>query len=300
MNLRSIDLNLLVILDALLDEAHVTRAAKRLALSQPATSSALERCRHLFKDPLLERAPGRMRLTLKAQALRVPLKQALSALKSTLEPPSADLKTLKRSVSIAMSDALVATALAPLQRRLLMEAPALEMVFTAWHSASEALHRLQQGDIDLAVSVIPDAGAEFRRLEVLKETYVVAMRAKHPAARGFNLEKWLAHPHVLVSARGESRGVLDEALARHGRSRHVGLVIPSFLVVPSVLASSDLIALVPSRLVAGARKGGLAVFKPPVAVEGFTLHAAWHARRDDDPAVRYVAQALCEVLSALR
>jgi DNA-binding transcriptional LysR family regulator len=279
MNLRSIDLNLLVILDALLDEAHVTRAAKRLALSQPATSSALERCRHLFKDPLLERAPGRMRLTLKAQALRVPLKQALSALKSTLEPPSADLKTLKRSVSIAMSDALVATALAPLQRRLLMEAPALEMVFTAWHSASEALHRLQQGDIDLAVSVIPDAGAEFRRLEVLKETYVVAMRAKH---------------------RGESRGVLDEALARHGRSRHVGLVIPSFLVVPSVLASSDLIALVPSRLVAGARKGGLAVFKPPVAVEGFTLHAAWHARRDDDPAVQYVARTLREVLSALR
>ena len=304
MNLRSIDLNLLVILDALLEEAHVTRAARRLALSQPATSSALERCRHLFRDPLLERAPGKMRLTPKAQSLRAPLKAALAALGAALEPPAVDLKTLKRTLHLAMSDALVAAVVAPLQRRLAVDAPNLDVVFTPWHSTSEVLSRLQQGDIDVGVSVVADAGAEFRRIEVLKESYRVAMRAKHPAARAFSLDKWLSYPHVLVSSRGETRGPLDDALARHGRSRRVALVVPSFLVVPAVLEGSDLIALLPSRLVGsdsmpGSKAAGraLAVFKPPVAVDGFTLHAVWHARRDEDPAVQYVARTLREVLA---
>jgi len=298
MNLRSVDLNLLVILDALLDEAHVTRAAKRLALSQPATSSALERCRSLFKDALLERGAGRMRLTPKAQALRAPLKQALAGLQSALEPPATDLKTLSRTLRLAMSDALVAFAIGPLHARLRRTAPGLDLVFMPWQSAQDALHRLEQGDADLAISAFPDVGANFRRIEVMTETYRVALRAKHPAltgtTRGLSLEKWLAYPHIFVSGRGETRGPLDEALARVGRTRRVGLVVPSFMVVPMLLEESDLIATVPARLVA--KPGKLAVFKPPVPVEGFTLHAAWHARRDDDPAVRHVAATLAEVL----
>ena len=298
MNLRSVDLNLLVILDALLDEGHVTRAARRLALSQPATSSALERCRHLFKDPLLERGAGRMRLTPKAQSLREPLRQALANLKSALAPPSADLKTLKRTLSVAAADVFVSMVIPPLHERLRKSAPGIDLVIRPWRSASDSLHEIQQGVIDMAVSVIPESGEEIRRLEVLKETYVVAMRAKHPAARGFNLDKWLAYPHVLVSGRGETRGNLDEALARTGRTRRVGLVIPSFLAVPPLLERSDFIALVPSRLVPPPARGGkLAVFKPPIPVEGFTLHAAWHARRDDDPVVRHVAEAIAEVLA---
>jgi DNA-binding transcriptional LysR family regulator len=299
MNLRSIDLNLLVILDALLEEAHVTRAAKRLALSQPATSSALERCRFLFKDALLERGAGRMRLTPKARSLRAPLKQALSGLESALEPPAVDLKSLKRTLRLEMSDGLIATAVGPLHAKLRVTAPGLDLVVVPWRSAQDALHQLEQGDADIAVSAFPDIGADFRRVEVMSETYRVAMRAKHPALagakRGLSLDKWLAYPHILVSGRGETRGTLDEALARVGRTRRVGLVVPSFLVVPSLLAESDLIALAPSRLVSASRT--LAVLKPPIPVDGFTLHAAWHARRDDDPVVRHVIAMLGEVLA---
>ncbi|MEJ1966970.1 MAG: LysR substrate-binding domain-containing protein [Gammaproteobacteria bacterium] len=297
MNLRSIDLNLLVILDALLDEAHVTRAARRLALSQPATSSALERCRALFKDVLLERSAGRMRLTPKAQALRAPLKQALAGLRAALEPPAVDLKTLKRSLPVAMADVLVSVLVPSLHARLRQSAPGIDLVIRPWRSAADSLRELQQGEIDLAVSVIPEGGEDVRRLEVLRETYVVAMRAKHPAAPGFDLEKWLSYPHVLVSGRGETRGVLDEALARTGRSRRVGVVVPSFLVVPSLLEGSDLIAMLPSRLVSAARAGRLSVFKPPIRVDGFTLHAAWHARHDDDPAVQHLAREIRAALA---
>jgi DNA-binding transcriptional LysR family regulator len=299
MNLRSIDLNLLVILDALLEEAHVTRAAKRLALSQPATSSALERCRYLFKDALLERGAGRMRLTPKARSLRAPLRQALAGLQSALEPPAVDLKALKRTLRLEMSDALVAFAIGPLHARLSVTAPGIDIVFMPWHSARDALQRLEHGDADLAVSAFPDIGADFRRVELTNETYRVALRAKHPALagakRGLSLDKWLAYPHILVSGRGETRGPLDEALARVGRTRRVGLVVPSFMVVPSLLASSDLIALVASRLVSASRT--LAVLEPPIPVDGFTLHAAWHARRDDDPVVRHVVATLGKVLA---
>ena len=118
MNLRSIDLNLLVVLDALLDEAHVSRAAQRVALSQPATSSALERCRYLFKDPLLVRSTGLMKLTPKAQSLRAPIKQALQGVVSVFKAPDIDLRALSGNVRVGLADALLARLLVPLQKDL--------------------------------------------------------------------------------------------------------------------------------------------------------------------------------------
>ncbi|WKB52223.1 LysR family transcriptional regulator [Eleftheria terrae] len=298
MNLRTIDLNLLVILDALLEEAHVTRAAHRLALSQPATSSALERCRQLFDDPLLQRLGGRMRLTARAEALRGPLKDALAGLKAALEAP-AGLAPVSRSVRIAMADVPAALVLAGLHRRLQRDMPGLQPVLLPWMGADDALRRLGQGHVDLAVSSLPSLGGEFRRLELLRERYVVAMRHGHPAARSFDLDRWLAHPHVLVSSRGETFGALDDALVRHGRSRRVGMVVASFLVVPPLLEGSDLIAMLPRHCLPAPAAATLAVFEPPIPVEDFGVHAAWHARSDADAAVQCVVQALRAELEAL-
>ena len=111
MNLRGVDLNLLVVLDALLEEAHVSRAAERLGLSQPATSSALDRCRHLFGDRLLERAAGSMRLTPKAEALRPRLKDALAGVVDVLAPPEVPLADLRQTVRLLMADNLAALLL---------------------------------------------------------------------------------------------------------------------------------------------------------------------------------------------
>lgn len=289
MNLRSIDLNLLVILDALLDEAHVSRAAERLGLSQPAASNALERCRHLFGDQLLERGRGLMRLTPKADVLRAPLKDALAELTAVLDPPKPDLRTLRQTVRIAMADLAAAIVVGPLHAALARTAPGIDIVIQPWHGAAAALDALAKGASDLAVSVFPAADAAFRRELLLEEHYRVVMRRSHPAAPRFNIDRWLAYPHVLVSGRGEVRGALDEALARQGRARRIGMVVPSFLMVRPLLANSDLIAMLPSRALPPDARKSFAVFTPPVAVEGFPLHLAWHTRRDHDVGVQHVA-----------
>lgn len=289
MNLRALDLNLLVVLQAVLEEGHVTRAARRLALSQPATSSALERCRHVFRDPLIERVGATMRLTPKGQSLRAPLAQALQAVREVVDARPADLSRLKQTVRIATADQPGVLLLAQLLPQLARTAPLVDLVVLPWRGAAEALQRLESGEADLAVSVFPVLGPQFRRTELLQERYVVAMRAGHPAARRFSLQKWLAFPHVLVSGQGDTRGPLDEALAEQGLVRRVGAVVPTFLMVEPLLQACDLIAMLPERCLSPAGRSGLAVFEPPLAVPGFALHLATHARKDGDAAVQHVA-----------
>lgn len=108
------------------------------------------------------------------------------------------------------------------------------------------------GTTDLAISVFPDMDDDIHRDELLAESYVIALRPGHPAIPGFGLDAWLAWPHILVSGRGEARSPLDAELARLGRARRVGLVVPSFGLVPDVLRGSDMIAMLPSRVMAAA------------------------------------------------
>lgn len=303
MNLRSLDLNLLVILDALLDEAHVTRAANRLALSQPATSSALERCRHQFQDRLLERGSGgRMQLTPRAQALQAPLKEALAAVGAVVEHRPPSLRELRQPVRIFMADFPGGVVEAGLYASLQDSAPGIQPVLLPWRSEGEALKALEAGEADIVVAVLSPAGAAQAALRcepLMEERYLAAMRKGHPAARRFDLERWLAYPHLVVSSRGQTRTALDRELAAMGRERRVGMVLPAFAQAQALLAHSDMIALLPSRCLMPPHARGLAVFEPPLPVEGFTLSMAWHARREQDPATRHVMAQLRALVTAL-
>lgn len=298
MNLRSTDLNLLVVLDALLDEAHVSRAAERVGLSQPAASSALDRCRHLFNDRLLERGGGQMRPTARAQSLQQPIKDLLAQMTALLDPPQPDLATLQQIVRVVTAELPPALLAGGLYSELARTAPGITLALMPWRGAPEALDGLARGHADLAVSVIPSVEKDFTRKELLRERYVVAMRKEHPAALAFDLDRWLAYPHVLVSGRGETFGALDEALSVLGRKRHVGMVVPSFLIVPPLLLDSNLIALLPSRTLPRDSGEHYAVREPPIPVPGFPLHVAWHRRSDRDPAVQHVAGLIEALLSA--
>ncbi|MFG1495212.1 LysR family transcriptional regulator [Saccharospirillum sp. HFRX-1] len=298
MNLRSVDLNLLVILNALLEERHVSRAAQRLHLSQPATSSALERCRHLFDDALLIRGRGEMRLTIKAEALRQPLHRLLQDTEQLLQPEPTELHQLSQRIRLCTADIPASQVIGPLYRQLERQAPNLDLVVQPWHGADAALDALARGETDLALSVFPSVGVSFRRVELMQQQYCVAMRAQHPAAANFDLDAWLDYPHILVSGRGETQGALDQALQAIGRRRRVGLVVPNFQAVPAMLRDSDLICMLP-RGCLNDDAVGLAVFEPPIAVEGFPLHLAWHRRSDQDRAVQFVRESLQSVLREL-
>ncbi len=298
MNLRSIDLNLLVILDALLDEAHVSRAASRLGLSQPATSQALERCRHLFADPLLERGRGTMRPTAKAEALRAPLKTLLAGADALLAPPDFDLRRAQRRIRITMADHPATIVAGALLERLAETAPGVDLVIQPWHGAVAAVASLTRGDSDLAASVIETGDPAIRRIELFREHYVVLMRKGHPAAEGFDLDRWLAYPHVLVSGHGQTSSPLDAALATMGRSRRVGVVVPSFLMVPPLVLQGDRLAMLPSRCLPADQVEAFVALPPPIPVEGFPLHLAWHARSETDLVVCHVASIMRDLLAA--
>jgi DNA-binding transcriptional LysR family regulator len=298
MNLRSIDLNLLVVLDALLDEAHVSRAAAKLNLSQPATSSALERCRHLFGDPLLERGKGGMRLTPKAEALRDPLKNLLVGIAAVVDAPEEPLHEIRQCVRVVTADHPGILITGPLHRALARSAPGIDIVIQPWHGAPAALESLARGASDIAVSVFPSLDeTAFHCETLLHEDYVVTMRRDHPAAAGFSLERWLDYPHIIVSGRGETRSGLDDQLAALGKFRRVGIVVPSFLMVPPLLEESDLIVMMPRHCLPADAASRFHLAPPPIPVPGFPLHLAWHRRRDKDRAVQHVADHLRDILT---
>ncbi|GAB4060760.1 LysR family transcriptional regulator [Uliginosibacterium sediminicola] len=296
MNLRAIDLNLLTVLDALLDEAHVTRAAERLGMSQPAVSNALERCRHLFKDPLLLRGQGMMRRTPKADSLRLPLKNLLADALALVEPVAPDLMQLQQTVHLNMPDFAASLVVGQLYADVARTAPGVDLVIYPWRGPAAVLDELTKGTVDLAMATLPPPGASFRMRELRRTFYRVVMRKGHPAAADFSLQRWLSHPHVSVSASGDTEASVDRALLAHQLERRVSLIVPSFLMVPNLLLQSDLIAVVPNRFVPK-DDGRFAVFEPPIPLDSFPVHIAWHVRRDKDVVVQHVAGLLADAIS---
>ena len=292
MNLRSVDLNLLVLLQALLEERHVSRAACRAGLSQPAMSNALDRCRRLFDDPLLERVGSVMRLTAKAEALREPLAKALEGMETLIDARPIGLDEIERTIGIALADALAAVLVVPLLAAVAKEAPGITLAFQGWSGGVKALDRLRVGTVDVAVSVLASASDRaLRREPLMTEHYMLAGRVGHPALSGRDGKTWLDHPHVVVSAEGATRTPIDEILATHGLTRRVGVAVPSFLLVPDLLQGSDMLALLPSLTLAG-WGNALQTAAPPVAVPGFDLAMAWHRRNDGDPALDFITSTI--------
>jgi DNA-binding transcriptional LysR family regulator len=185
----------------------------------------------------------------------------------------------------------------PLMLKLRQSAPGIDIVIQPWHGTDASIAALMSSDTDLATALFDRDVDGLERRQVLYETYVVAMRHDHPAAASFDLDAWLAWPHVLVSGRGDQRSTLDAALGAYERKRRVGLVVPFFHMVPELIAKTDLIAMLPSHSIPPGLRDALAVFEPPIPIEGFALHLAWHMRTATDPAIRHVADIVAQLFA---
>jgi DNA-binding transcriptional LysR family regulator len=289
-NLRRLDLNLLVTLDVLLSEHNVTRAAQRLNFSQPSVSVHLAKLRDVLGDPLLLPGPRGMRPTARAEALREPLRQALDALERAVSPASPfDPAEASHTWRVAAADYGESTVLLPALAGLRSAAPGtrlavLEIV------PSRIAKQAEQGEIDLALHTSEDAPAGLRQRALFKERYVLAGRAGHPRLkRRPTLAQFCALDHVVVSQDGGGfRGVTDQVLAEAGLARRVVLSVPHFLFMLSVLASTDLVAMLPSRLVRD--NSALRVVEPPVDIPGYEMAMLWHERSHRDPAHQWLRE----------
>ena len=285
-HLSGVDLNLLLVLGALLDDAHVTRAGRRLGLSQSATSHALARLRDRLADPLFVRSGRRLLPTPRAEALREPLRDALERLGQVLAPPATiDAKTLRRTFTISAADYTQLVLLPGLTRLLAEEAPAVDL----WvrEGGQDAIRgRLLGGETDVAITpdATPPPGIRSERL--FRERFVVIVRKGHPLVKKtLPLALYASLPHAFIAPGGTRGGVVDEALAERGLTRRVAVAVPNFLVVPHLVASSDLIATVGARVAERAATHlPLRVLAPPLKVRDFEMRLLWHQRYDRDGA----------------
>lgn len=295
-NLRRLDLNLLVTLDMLLTEHNVTRAAERLNFSQPSVSVHLAKLRDILGDPLLLPGPRGMQPTARALALREPLRDALDALERAIAPESPfDPANARDTWRVAASDYGESTIALPALRGLREAAPHTRLAVVEL-VPSRIARQAAQREIDLAFHITSGAPESLRRRALFTERYVLAGRAGHPRLqRRPSIKQFCALEHVIVSPDGGGfNGVTDEALARAGLTRRVVLSVPHFLFVISVLERSDLVAMLPSRLVR--ENAALRAVEAPVEVPGYEMCMLWHERSHRDPAHRWLREQIASAL----
>lgn len=295
-NLRRLDLNLLVTLDVLLAEHNVTRAAERLNFSQPSVSVHLAKLREIFDDPLLLPGPRGMRPTARAEELREPLRQALESLERAVAPASPfDPAQARDTWRVAATDYGESAILLPALAGLRAAAPGTRIAVVEM-VPSRIAKQAELGDIDLAFHTAEGSPLNLRRRTLFAERYVLAGRAGHPRLkRRPTLKQFCTLDQVIVSPDGGGfSGVTDAALAEHGLERRVVLSVPHFLFLRSVLESTDLVAMLPERLVGNS--GTLQVVDAPLEVPGYEMAMLWHERSHRDPAHQWLREQIVKAV----
>ena len=293
--MHSLDLNLLVTLDVLLDEGSVVGAAKRLQLSASAMSRSLARLREATGDPLLVRAGRGLVPTPRALELRGRVRQVVDDAEAVLRPTlKVDLKSLVRTFTIRSTEGFAETFGAELIDRVAKEAPSVQLSFTAKPDKDST--PLRDGTVDLETGVIGRTmGPEIRAQGLFRDRFVGVVRPGHKLLKGrMSPERYASARHVLIERRGLRVAMVDEALERMGLARNAVATVGGFGAAIALARTSDVVATVPEKHTAGLCEG-VRCFKLPVQVEAFTISLFWHPRLEADPAHRWLRALVLEV-----
>ena len=294
-SLSSIDLNLLVILRALLRERQVTRAASQVGLSQSATSHALARLRELCGDPLLVRRGRALELTPRAALLLPSLERGLADLQHVVSAePAFDPKSARRAFALGMADYQQAVLLTPLLRKLEHAAPNIDLVVNTFPNMNQPL---ESGATDLAIVISGMTPASFQQRPLFSDGFVCMVRKNHPRVRDkLSLSDYLSLRHVVVAPGGGQGSLVDTELERRGLERRVALRVSNFLTAAIVVSETDFVSTMPERLARRmVKRYPLRLLPPPLRLPSFGFSLAWHPRLDHDPAQRWLRDFVTEV-----
>lgn len=295
--MRSQDLNLLVIFDAIMTEVSITRAGERLNITQPAVSNAVARMREIWKDELFIKDGRNVKPTLFAQNLWAQVRHPLEAIDDAINPKGFDPSTSHRVFRIAATDLMVDMAWAELRRRLEKEAPRVA-VHTLPYTIANGESLLASASVDVLIGA-NDLMPPMETSEFLVElNYVCVMRASHNLAKGkLTLERFADADHLLVSLSGDLLGYTDLELSKHGLQRRIAMTINNFASAIKIIAKTDLVCVLPSATAQSLAQSGALVARPtPIPVPGPKLSLFWHKRVDRDPGNIWLRDVLKDLI----
>lgn len=295
-HIKGLDLNLLVIFDAVFRHRNVSRAAEALDLSQPAVSNGLRRLRDHFQDRLFVRSAAGMLPTPAAETLWGAVGQALAQIDSGLSTRQAfDPLTAVRQFAVIMTDIGEVVFLPPLIEHCRERAPNVSFR-TLQLSSAETVRALESGAVDLAVGFVPDLKSGVYQQRLFETRYVCLVGREGPAR--ISRRDFLAARHAIADAEGTGHYVVEETLAELGLAARIGLRVPHFLALPMIVAASDMIATIPQPLGSVfSRLGTVRMVDHPLRLPKLEIRQFWHERFHDDPANRWLRQTVFELFS---
>jgi DNA-binding transcriptional LysR family regulator len=289
----ALDVPLLRALDALLAERHVTRAARRLGMTQSAASHALGRLRAVMGDPLFVRGPRGVVPTDRALALGPEVRALLDRIDAlTHEGVPFDPARLDRTFVLGGADFAEVLLMPRLVRAIAARAP--RVGFASRPIGTDVEGALESGTIDVALGVFPTAPPRLVRRKLFDETFVCMLRRGHPVLkRPLTPERFAALPHVLISPRGTGGGAVDDALAPLGLTRRIAVRTATFVAAPILVSETDCIVTLPLRMAQAMAKGRrLVLVPPPVRVPGFAVSMLFHERSRSEPAHTWLREEI--------
>jgi DNA-binding transcriptional LysR family regulator len=298
--LSAMDLNLLVAFEALYLERSVTKAGRRLGLSQPATSAALAKLRVALGDPLFVKTPRGLEPTERCEALAAPVRQALADLRDALGDEGFDPRSTERIFRIGAVDAVIAVVLPHVAARVMVDAPRARLELRSIDPGS-AVALIESREVDLAIAPVAEVPAHLGARELFPVPLVVAMRPDHPLGNAPTVADIVRFPHAVVVFAGPARTRFDEMLAAAGRRRQVAVVLSSFLAAPYVLAASDAVAILPAPFAKKLAADGRVRFAPLPDVltpPPLRLRVLWPERLANSTAWRWLRERIVRAANA--
>ena len=297
MNIALVDLNLLVVFDAVMREKHVTRAAKRIGMTQPAVSNALNRLRYIAKDDLFVRSSNGVVPTSRALELGPPIRQAINLVENAFDPTSFDPKNSSDDFNIAISNYTASILFPKLAEVLEKEAPNIN-VRSKQLGDVDLLKELEAANIDFII-----AGQQLEETEnvishhLYDEDFVCVMRRDHPLAKKkkLSIKEFAESKHLMVATTGKAFGFVDYLLEGKGLKRRVAMTVNQFLVAPAIIRQSNMILTVSKRVAARFRLDGVKIFPLPLLTNPLSLKIIWHKRTDTNSGNQWIRNKIINI-----
>jgi DNA-binding transcriptional LysR family regulator len=295
--MKSQELTLLQVFDAIMTEGSVTQAGHRLAMSQPAVSNAIARMRDIWKDPVFVKKGRQIEPTAFAQSLWAQVRDPMQQLASALESRGFDPAQSHRQFRIAIADLSVDLYWLPFSCRVAEQAPHVDL-YAVPYTRMGVIEQLREARIDIGLGPLSQHDRSLRSIPLYQNSYKLVMRKNHPlAGKPITMDDFLAAKHLLVSQSGDPRGNVDQALQRLEKRRRVAMTVNHFSAVPKLLSHSDLIAVVPQMVAGGTQfSSELWITDPPLSIEPSPVYLVWHTRLDRDPGLIWLRDLLENVV----